>query len=349
MQLVERLRSRGRFYVDCAQAQVARTARRATGRPLAAGDGAMGYGLDTFFHRDGRLVARGWAFHPLHRVAAVGFKDGDGPFRPAHGFGYASPDVDAQAGPDAGACRFQVVVRCPDAATAVGWTLCALLADGTCVELKDAIRRAQASDPYDQLWERFLGMLRDRPGGGDLLEIGARARSGFSYRPWIPEAWRYVGLDIVEGPNVDIVGDAHRLSDSVEPASFDAFFTVATFEHLAMPWKVALELNRVLRPGGFGIIVTHQCWPVHEAPWDFWRFSDSAWQALFNRATGFEVVEAAMGNPAAVTPRIMNDVTAGMGGFDSYLGSSVLVRKISDTDLRWDVDLAAVVEGLYPG
>jgi SAM-dependent methyltransferase len=348
MELAARVRAVGKYSLTYAQVSGLRAARAATGRSVQSPETAVECGLEGYFHRDGRLHASGWAFHRGRRIVAVGVQDERGRLRVARGYGHPSADIEEKHGPDARNCRFRLSVRCPDPETALSWTLCLFLENGSYVELKDAAVLALNGDAYGRLWNRFLDLLAER-GTGDVLELGARARSGFTYRPFVPEGWHYVGLDIVEGPNVDVVGDAHRLSEALEPDSFDAFFTVATFEHLAMPWKVALELNRVLRPGGFGIIVTHQCWPVHEAPWDFWRFTDSAWQCLFNRSTGFEVVEAAMGSPATVTPRIMNAVTADIGAGTAFLGSSVLVRKVCDTALRWDVDVASVVNGSYPG
>ena len=85
--------------------------------------------------------------------------------------------------------------------------------------------------------------------GGRVLEIGARARSGVTRRELFPPPVVYVGLDVSAGPNVDVVGDAHHLSQFVT-GKFDAAFSISTFEHLLMPWKVVLELNKILRDGG---------------------------------------------------------------------------------------------------
>ena len=72
---------------------------------------------------------------------------------------------------------------------------------------------------------------------------------------------------------MDVMGDAHKLSDYFDKDSFDVIFSMSVFEHLAMPWKVALELNKVLKPGGMMLHTTHQTWPLHEEPWDYWRYS----------------------------------------------------------------------------
>src|SRR5260370_31340791 len=114
-------------------------------------------------------------------------------------------------------------------------------------------------------------------------------------------------MDIRSGPNGDRVGDARDIAAVVGERRFNAVFSVSVFEHLLMPWKAVLEINRVLDPGGFVYVATHQSLPMHDEPRDFWRFSDRAWTALFNAATGFELLDTAMGQRAAIVPRAVFD------------------------------------------
>jgi hypothetical protein len=181
-----------------------------------------------------------------------------------------------------------------------------------------------------------------------ILEIGARARSGQVYRDFIPENARYVGFDIKGGENVDVVGDAHELSKYFDPASFDAVYSMATFEHLLMPWKVGAEMNRVMKMGATAFILTHQTYPLHEEPWDFWRFSDKAWLAIFNRFTGFEIIDTELFQRAFVTAINHDSNTYMMDRARAYLGSTVLCRKIGPCLVDWSVDASDLVETLYP-
>ena len=77
------------------------------------------------------------------------------------------------------------------------------------------------NDPYHVLFRDFIASVNglERP---RLMEIGSRARSGNIYVQGFAEHVSYVGMDIVPGPNVDVVGDAHALSSSFEAESFDA-------------------------------------------------------------------------------------------------------------------------------
>ncbi len=180
-----------------------------------------------------------------------------------------------------------------------------------------------------------------------MLDIGGRARSGVDRRADYPQC-RVTVFDIVADPGVDVVGDAHELSRHFPPASFDCALCVSVFEHLLMPWKAALEINAVLRPGGVALLHTHQTIGMHDMPWDFWRYSDTSWHGLFNARTGFEVMQTSMQDfmqvvPLAWTPRHREAERS--GGFE---GSSVIVRKTGEAALRWDVKLTEILDTAYP-
>lgn len=138
---------------------------------------------------------------------------------------------------------------------------------------------------------------------GKVLEIGARKVSPgaklLSDR-FAPEC-TFIGVDIHAAPGVDIVADAHFLSRFVEPASLDGVFSLAVMEHLAAPWLVAAEINKVLKIGGLTMHAVPHSFPVHETPNDFWRMSDAALQVLFGPNSGFETVVAGMATPIRMT------------------------------------------------
>ena len=96
------------------------------------------------------------------------------------------------------------------------------------------------------------------------------------------------------------------------------------------------------------MFLTHQSWPLHDYPFDFWRFSEESWYAIFNQHSGFKVIDAAVGEEGRILSEIQTADT--LFGSDSiaYLASSVLVEKIGDTDLSWDVPVDAVYQGKYP-
>lgn len=205
-----------------------------------------------------------------------------------------------------------------------------------------------ARDPYHQCFSHFKGMVAGIEAGGSILEIGSRARSGNIHRNFVPETVSYVGLDIREGANVDVVGDAHQLSTYFEPETFDACYSISVFEHLMMPWKVAIEMNKVLKKGAIAFISTHQTFPLHDEPWDFWRFSDKSWHAIFNSVTGFEVVETHLGEPAYIVGSFLNDMTYNMDRARAFMVSQLICRKTGPCNEQWNANLENLVKEIYP-
>ncbi|PZQ62609.1 MAG: methyltransferase type 11 [Phenylobacterium zucineum] len=186
--------------------------------------------------------------------------------------------------------------------------------------------------------------IADKP-GFRILEIGSRqVSSSYRLRDLLQHA-EYVGFDYYDGPNVDVAGDAHRLSELVE-GQFDAVYSTAVFEHLAMPWVVVEEIAKVLKVGGHVFIETHFSFSSHERPWNFFQFSDMGLRALFSPALGFECVEASMDNPivgrfsAFAAPYLRFQPVTGL-----YCHSLFVGRKARDVPgFRWrDADVGEIV------
>lgn len=114
-----------------------------------------------------------------------------------------------------------------------------------------------------------------------------------------------------------------------------------------MPWKVVIEINKVLKTNGIVMIFTHQTFPLHDQPWDFWRFSDTAWHGLFNKHTGFEIIETSLCDPVSI---VAKNIYAGTLIMDSpaYVHSMVVAKKISNTKLSWDVPTSSILDTIYP-
>jgi SAM-dependent methyltransferase len=120
-----------------------------------------------------------------------------------------------------------------------------------------------------------------------VLELGTLrwGASATHHKDLFPTASQYVMSDVTSGPDVDVVADLHFLSKSFEPNSFDAIFCCSVFEHLHSPWIAAREILTVLKPGGVAFIQTHQSFPIHGYPNDYYRFSKEALIHLFSGAS----------------------------------------------------------------
>ncbi len=180
-----------------------------------------------------------------------------------------------------------------------------------------------------------------------LLDLGGRRRSGGSYSDDLAQC-DVVVFDIVPDEGVDVVGDAHELSRHFPPEHFDFVLSVSVFEHLLMPWKVALELNRVMRTGGHCYVHTHQTLGMHELPWDFWRYSNTVWAALFNVRTGFAIEQTGLGHFMQLVTVGWNPRYRGAEGGGGFESSGVLARKTGPADVTWDVSLGELIGTTYP-
>lgn len=298
----------------------------------------------SFFH--GVLHMAGHAFGRSRPITSLVLRLADGRNLPVTQSGLPSPDLARIHGRHAAACRFEQAFHVGhDPQPVLGAQLIATFADGGTQTIQPAAR--DPSDPSMDTMERFFAELARRP-PGHFLEVGSRARTGMIYKSRLPPDWRYTGFDIMDGPNVDIVGDAHHASRFLPWNSFDAVMSIVVFEHLLMPWKAVIEINRLLRVGALGLIMAPQTWPLHEEPCDYFRFSKHAWKALFNRATGFEIVEAVHGATAYVVARNLTGGSVFGEVHTTALMSTVIFRKVADTKLDWPVEADEIADDVYP-
>jgi SAM-dependent methyltransferase len=203
-----------------------------------------------------------------------------------------------------------------------------------------------------QKWQKYLYGIGNKP-ELRILEIGSREVTGPSNARNEFAKAEYVGFDYYPGNNVDIVGDAHKLSSYFKKGEqFDVIYSSACFEHFAMPWIVATEIAKMLKVGGFVFVETHFSYSSHERPWHFFQFSDMALKVLFSETLGFECVEAGMSNPiigrfsSLADIYLKNKSVPGMYCHSEYLG-----KKIKDVNgFSWEqIDLASIVgETQYP-
>ena len=71
---------------------------------------------------------------------------------------------------------------------------------------------------------------------------------------------------------------------------FDAIVTTKyIFEHISEPKKVVQEFQRVLRPGGEVFTIVAHVRRQHQAPWDYYRYTEYILEKLFREA-GFRQV-----------------------------------------------------------
>jgi len=304
---------------------------------------------------DGVIIAVGWCEDDSPEVVI----DGQ-PVAKQTCLRYDRADVDQHLGGGFGKKRgFRIAALAPGLID--NSKLAVQLSKGSVLNATPAI----PEDRIEEIFHRFMKEVLAAPGNASLIELGSRARSGNSYRSLFTSISHYTGVDIVDGENVDVVTDLHVLSKTIK-TQYDFAFSVSVFEHLLMPWVVAVELNKVLSVGGVAYIQSHPTWPLHDEPWDFFRFSKDAWHGIFNALTGFEILDSAYGLEAnivpvlakrslasllstyrtgdCVSPKSHGDELQGLDRQRTFLLSACLVKKVAKPRVDWSCDPTEVYD-----
>lgn len=132
-----------------------------------------------------------------------------------------------------------------------------------------------------ELMKIYLGKYASTP--CTILDVGSlNVKNKGCYKQIIPGTYSYLGIDLVEGPNVDIVlDDPYGFPFDYEV--FDVVISGQTFEHTKNPFRLMDECAAVLKPGGYFIGVAPMAWDMHHRP-DCWRILPDGWDSLFENA-----------------------------------------------------------------
>ena len=132
--------------------------------------------------------------------------------------------------------------------------------------------------------------------GRRVLEVGALDVNG-TPRSSLEELGpaSYVGIDLVQGPGVDIVCPAEKIIEQFGRNSFDMVVTTEMIEHVGDWRRVISNLKQVLTSNGLLILTTRSLgFPQHDYPSDFWRFEPSDMRVIFS---DFEIVSIEQDEP----------------------------------------------------
>jgi SAM-dependent methyltransferase len=143
-------------------------------------------------------------------------------------------------------------------------------------------------DKMSNFVERFLNSKKDEP--LIILDFGSQDING-TYKPLFRSpGWRYIGIDISEGKNVDIVISNPYEWKNIPSDYADIFISGQTFEHIDYIWLTMKEILRVMKPGGLCCIIAPSSGIEHKYPVDCWRIYPDGFKALANYA-GFGIIE----------------------------------------------------------
>lgn len=118
-----------------------------------------------------------------------------------------------------------------------------------------------------------------------ILDVGAQ------YSPYYDifksKCDRYLSMDIIETPLVDIVCNAEAML--LDDSAVDIVICTQVLEHCDYPQKIIDECYRVLKPGGVLIITVPSVFPEHGYPADRWRFMPQGLEFMLDKFLTVEV------------------------------------------------------------
>lgn len=139
----------------------------------------------------------------------------------------------------------------------------------------------------DRVLLKIQGVIR-----GDVYDLGCGEMPYKSWLTSLPEVTKYIGVDwgsTLHTLTADIVSDLNKplpIPDSVA----DTIISLSVLEHLSEPASMLAEAHRILRKGGGLLIQVPWQWQIHEAPYDYFRYSPYGLKHLLERA-GFKNVD----------------------------------------------------------
>lgn len=122
--------------------------------------------------------------------------------------------------------------------------------------------------------EKHYGRLEDVH---SVLEVGSYNFNGNCKEFLEKKGLQYLGIDIKNGPDVDLIcditDDIKIIKEKLNHQCFDLIICMNVLEHLYEPKKALDNMRHLLKEGGYLIIVTPLVWNLHEYPSDFYRLN----------------------------------------------------------------------------
>lgn len=122
---------------------------------------------------------------------------------------------------------------------------------------------------------------------GVMLDIGCGDKP--YEKIFLPNVNSYIGIDLPRlASKADMYSDALHLP--FKDKSIDSCLSIWVLDDLAEPKSFFAEVARVLKPNGLWMMVECQNFPIHNPPWDYYRFTKYGLAYLAENA-GFKVEE----------------------------------------------------------
>ena len=140
-------------------------------------------------------------------------------------------------------------------------------------------------DISDRFLQKYSGNFK-----GVLYDLGAGESPYKDF--FLQHAKQYVAVDwagSLHDTKADIVADLNKPLP-IETEVADTVVSLSVMEHLCEPQIMLNEAFRILKPGGGMVLQVPWQWWIHEAPYDFFRYTPYGLKYLFEKAGFGDVV-----------------------------------------------------------
>lgn len=128
--------------------------------------------------------------------------------------------------------------------------------------------------PHEKFWKKYR-----KPREGRTLIVGSRIYGDREDRRKVyADA---VGVDMLEGPGVDVMFDLEDSSCVSRLGRFNHIECRSVLEHSCRPWRLAENIVSLMEDGATLDISVPFVWRVHLYPGDYWRFTIEGVRELF--------------------------------------------------------------------
>jgi len=165
---------------------------------------------------------------------------------------------------------------------------------------------------FSYLRKRLIKLIKAACQDGTVLDIGCGTRWAEKI---LANNTRYIGLDLpLTGVSYDSRPTVSAKADQLpfKADSIENVLILDVLEHCPSPDQVIKEISRILKPGGRVIIEVPFIYPIHDAPFDYQRWTRFGLEQLIKSSDLKIATIQAIGSPfetAAIIKNLSNAKT----------------------------------------
>ncbi len=181
------------------------------------------------------------------------------------------------------------------------------------------------ADPERSIVDKFIFDLDSVSNNELILDAGA---GGFRYKEiLLQKGYRYESQDFENVFDKTSRGLHTYICDiqdiPVASQRYDAIICTQVLEHVNNPQNVFNELSRILKSGGTLHLTTNFIFPIHGAPYDFYRFTNYGLHNLSDESGFTEIQITSRGGCFSLFAKLIFDLPAILKSWLFYGGANL--------------------------